>query len=276
MKVAIIGCGYVGSEVARLWKAAGDEVTVTTTTPEKREQLQAIASEVFILTGNDLAQLKQLVANQDLILLSVAPRQRNSENYRQTYLETAENLMTAIGTTSKVKQLIYTSSYGIINNTSGDLVDETVAVNPVSETSKIMYQTEQVLQKASTIELKTCIFRLSGIYGKNRELIKIFQKRPGTTQPGTGENYTNWVHLDDIVGAIAFAREKQLQGIYNLNSDQVLTSKEFFDNLFQAHNLPSITWDSSQPSTRSFNLKLDNQKLKNAGFKFQHPQIKFI
>jgi nucleoside-diphosphate-sugar epimerase len=276
MKIAIIGCGYVGSEVARLWKAAGDEVTVTTTTPEKKEQLQAIASEVVILTGNDLPSLQKVVAEQDIILLSVGAKQRTPEGYRQAYLETAENLMSAIGNSSKVKQLIYTSSYGIISNTSGDLVDEKVAVNPVSETSKIMYQTEQVLQQASTSELKTCIFRLSGIYGKNRELIKIFQKRPGTTQPGTGENYTNWVHLDDIVRAIAFAREKQLQGIYNLNSDQVLTSKEFFDNLFQAHNLPSITWDSSQPSTRSFNLKLDNQKLKNAGFKFKYPQIQFI
>jgi nucleoside-diphosphate-sugar epimerase len=276
MKIAIIGCGYVGSEVARLWKAAGDEVTVTTTTPEKKEQLQAIASEVVILTGNDLPSLQKVVAEQDIILLSVGAKQRTPEGYRQAYLETAENLMSAIGNSSKVKQLIYTSSYGIISNTSGDLVDEKVAVNPVSETSKIMYQTEQVLQQASTSELKTCIFRLSGIYGAGRELIKIFQKRAGTTQPGTGKNYTNWVHLDDIVRAIAFAREKQLQGIYNLNSDQVLTSKEFFDNLFQAHNLPSITWDSSQPSTRSFNLKLDNQKLKNAGFKFQHPQIKFI
>ncbi|MGL5939183.1 MAG: NAD-dependent epimerase/dehydratase family protein [Waterburya sp.] len=276
MKVAIIGCGYVGSEVARLWKAAGDEVTVTTTTPEKREQLQAIASEVVILTGNDLPSLQKVVAEKDIILLSVGAKQRTAEGYRQAYLETAENLMSAIGNNSKVKQLIYTSSYGIINNTSGDLVDETVAVNPVSEGNKIMYQTEQVLQKTLTSELKTCIFRLSGIYGQGRELSKIFQKRAGTTQPGTGENYTNWVHLDDIVRAIAFAREKQLEGIYNLNSDQVLTSKEFFNNLFQAHNLPSIIWDTSQPSTRSFNLKLDNQKLKNAGFKFQHPQIEFI
>ncbi|MGL5078000.1 MAG: NAD-dependent epimerase/dehydratase family protein [Waterburya sp.] len=276
MKVAIIGCGYVGSEVARLWKAAGDEVTVTTTTPEKKEQLQAIASEVVILTGNDLLSLQKIVAEQDLVLLSVGAKQRTAEGYRQAYLETAENLISAIGITSKVKQLIYTSSYGIINNTSGDLVDEKVAVNPVSETNKIMYQTEQVLQKTLRSELKTCIFRLSGIYGQGRELSKIFQKRAGTTQPGTGENYTNWVHLDDIVGAISFAREKQLEGIYNLNSDQVLTSKEFFNNLFQAHNLPSITWDISQPSTRSFNLKLDNQKLKNAGFKFQHPQIEFI
>jgi nucleoside-diphosphate-sugar epimerase len=275
MKVAIIGCGYVGSEVARLWQTAGDEVTVTTTTPEKQQQLQAIASEVVVLTGNDLASLKEVVADKDLVLLSVGAKQRTPEGYRQAYLETAENLMTAIST-SKVKQLIYTSSYGIISDTSGNLVDETVVVNPVSESSKIMYQTEQVLQKASTRDLKTCIFRLSGIYGQGRELIKIFQKRAGTTQPGTGENYTNWVHLDDIVRAIAFAREKQLEGIYNLNSDQVLTSKEFFDNLFQAHNLPLITWDSSQPSTRSFNLKLSNQKLKNAGFKFQHPQIEFI
>lgn len=276
MKVAIIGCGYVGSQVARLWHAAGDKVTVTTTTPDKQEQLQEIAAKVVILTGDNLANFRKLVQEQDVILLSVAPKQRGGETYAKTYLETAENLVKAIDSRSQLKQLIYTSSYGIINDMSGDVVDETVVINPVSDKSKILYQTEQVLISASTPQLKTCILRLSGIYGKGRELIKIFHKRAGTTQLGTGDNYTNWVHLEDIVRAIAFARQQQLDGIYNVNSDQILTSKDFFAQLFQAHNLPGITWDSTQTASRSLNLKLSNQKIKAAGFKFQHPLIEFI
>lgn len=275
MKVAIIGCGYVGSAVARLWQETGHEVTVTTTTPHKKTQLQAIASEVVVLTGNDLANLKQVVADRDLVLLSVAAKQRTPEIYRQAYLETAKNVIAAIRDTPGVKQLIYTSSYGILSNKNGDTIDETVSVDPSTEGGKIMYQTEQALLSVSEPQIKTCIFRLSGIYGKGRELIKIFKKRAGTTQPGAGEDYTNWVHLDDIVGAIAFAREKQLQGIYNLTSDEVLTTKEFFHNLFQAYNLPHITWDKEQASTRPYNMRLSNQKLKDAGYKFIYPQIQF-
>ena len=273
MKAAIIGCGYVGSAVARLWHTE-NEVTVTTTTPDKSQILQAIASEVVVLSGNELESLKQVVADRDVVLLSVGAKQRTPETYRQAYLETAKNLVAAIKDTS-VKQLIYTSSYGILSNQSGDLIDETVSVNPSSEFGKILYKTEQVLSSVPE-EIKTCIFRLSGIYGPGRELIKIFRGLAGKTRPGTGEDYTNWVHLYDIARAIDFAREKQLQGIYNLNSDEILTTKEFFHNLFQAHNLPPVTWDSSQSSIRTYNLKLSNQKIKDTGFELAHPKIEFV
>ncbi|MGL5831649.1 MAG: NAD-dependent epimerase/dehydratase family protein [Waterburya sp.] len=276
MKLAIIGCGYVGKAVARLWHEAGNEVTVTTTTADKVEELQAIATRVVVLEGQDFERLKQVVANQDVVLLSVGSKQRTPEVYRQAYLETAQNLMMAIKASGGVKQLIYTSSYGIINHQGGDTVDETVVVNPQDEFGEILAQTEQVVLLSLKDQFKTCILRLAGIYGSGRELIKIFRRIAGTTRPGTGESYTNWVHLEDIVGAINFAKDHQLQGIYHLNSDESMTSKEFFQRLFTAHNLPAVTWDSSQTSSRTYNLKLSNQKLKNAGFTLAHPNIEFI
>lgn len=274
MKLAIIGCGYVGSAVARLWHQAGHEVTVTTTTPAKQQQLQAIASKVAVVTGNDLTGLKQIVAERDVVLLSVGSKQRTPETYRQAYLETAQNVVAAIRATPGVKQLIYTSSYGILKNNSGATIDETVTVEPKDEFSAILHQTEQELLSVPESEFRTCILRLAGIYGPQRELIKIFRRVAGSTRPGSGREYTNWIHLEDIVRAIDFVRAKQLQGIYHLNSDEVLTLKEFFERLFSVHNLPPVTWDSSQ-STRTSNIKLSNQKIEDAGFKLAHPQIEF-
>lgn len=275
MKLVIIGCGYVGSRVARLWYEAGHEVTVTTTTPEKVSGFQAIANKVVVLTGNDLEGLKKLVVDQDLVLVSVGSKKRTPDLYRQAYLETIRNVITAINATSGVKQLIYTSSYGIINDKSGNTIDETVMVRPKDEFGEILHQTEQEILSVPETEFKTCILRLAGIYGVGREIIKIFRRVAGTTRPGTGGDYTNWVHVEDIVRAIDFAKDKQLQGIYHLNSDQVLTTKEFFQRLFLAHDLPSVAWDTSQSSSRSYNMKLSNQKLKDAGFELAHPQIEF-
>lgn len=275
MRVAIIGCGYVGSAVAKLWHERGIKVTVTTTTPEKQEQLQAIASQVVVLVGANLTALQQLVAQQDVIVLCAGAKQRTQEAYRQAYLTTAQNLVTAIQQTPTVKQLIYTSSYGILGDQQGETIDETAIPQPNSEYSEILNQTEQVILSVPESTAKTCILRLSGIYGKNRELIKIFGKISGTTRPGAGTEYTNWVHLDDIVGAINFAVQQQLQGIYHLASDRIYTTKEFFSRLFATHNLPDITWDSSQPSTRAYNMKLSNQKIKSAGYQFLYPDIEF-
>ena len=274
MRIAVIGCGYVGSAVANLWHRLGEEVTVTTTTPSKKGVLKTVASEVVVLTGDDEAGLKDLVADKDVVLLSVGAKQRTPETYRQAYLETANNIVAAIRATGNVRQLIYTGSYGVLGSQKTTVVDETAIPNPGSEFGEILAETEQVLLSVSPSEFKTCILRLSGIYGYGRELIKIFSRVAGTTRPGKGDDYTNWVHLDDIVGAIDFAKRKQLHGIYNLASE-VLTTREFFTRLLEAHNLPNVTWDESQPSNRSYSMKLSSQKIKDAGYEFIHPEIEF-
>ena len=120
-----------------------------------------------------------------------------------------------------------------------------------------------------------CVLRLAGIYGEGRELIKIFRNWAGTTRPGKGDDYSNWIHLKDIVNGIEFVRQKQLTGIYNLTSDEVLTTGEFFDRLFAKHNLPPIIWDATRTSVRAYNTRLSNQKLKNEGYQLLHPQILF-
>ena len=273
MRIAVIGCGYVGSAVANLWHRLGEDVTVTTTTPNKTEVLNTIASEVVVLDGNNLAGLKDLVTNKDVVLLSVGAKQRTLETYQQAYLATANNVMAAIRATGNVRQLIYTGSYGILGNQKNTIVDETAIPNPRSEFGEILAKTERVLL-SSPSEFKTCILRLSGIYGPGRELTKIYSRVAGTTRPGKGEDYTNWVHLDDIVGAIDFAKRKQLHGIYNLASE-VMTTKEFFTKLFETHNLPNVIWDESQPSNRSYNMKLSSQKIKDTGYEFIHPKIEF-
>lgn len=277
MKALIIGCGYVGSRMARLWHRQEIEVTVTTTTNTKKLQLQEIASKVLVLTSNDLDAVQAAIVNQDVVLLTVGAKEGSEAGYQKAYLDSAQNIATAIKSSSSVKQLIYTSSYGILSNQTGDLVDESILVNPVTAKGKIMHQAEKSLLGADNYQrnLRTCIFRLSGIYGEGRELIKIFQKRAGTTQPGVGADFTNWVHVNDIVGAISHAQKHQLKGIYNLTSDEILTTKEFFQRLFQTHNLEQIKWDSSKPSARPYHLKLSNQKLKNSGFEFAHPTIEF-
>lgn len=275
MRLAIIGCGYVGSRVASLWHTAGHEVTVTTTTPEKVASLQAIAAKVIVLKGNDKFTLRQVVADRDVILLSIGSKQRTPEVYRQTYLETAQNLVGAIQASPGVKQIIYTGSYGMINNKSGDTIDETAIVQPKDEFGEILAGTERVLLNAANQNLKTCILRLAGIYGEGRELIKIFARVAGTTRPGSGSSLTNWVHVEDIVRAIDFAMKQQLGGVYHLNSDETMTTKEFLGQLFAVHNLPSVTWDSTQTATRGYNIKLSNQKIKDAGFEFAHPEIEF-
>ncbi|WP_414530719.1 SDR family oxidoreductase [Nodularia chucula] len=274
MNIAIIGCGYVGCAVAELWQQKMTlMITATTTTPERVPTLQKVAQKVFVTTGNDREGLKSVLENQDIVLLSVGAKGINL--YEEAYLKTAQTLVEILPDIPSIKQLIYTGSYSVYGDRQGDWVDEETVISPSNEQGKILQATENVLLAASSEKLRVCILRLGGIYGPNRELMKIFSRVPGTTRPGNGEDIANWIHLDDIVGGIEFARRQHLQGIYNLVDDAYLSTGLLLDTLMAKYDLPPVKWDSKAKSNRPYNAKVSNQKIKQAGYKLIHPQIIF-
>ncbi|HIK28361.1 MAG: SDR family oxidoreductase [Oscillatoriaceae bacterium SKW80] len=271
MKIAIVGCGYVGGAVARQWHQQAHEVTATTTTPKRVATLQEVATRVIVARGDDKVALQEAVQNQEIVLLSVGAKSSNL--YEETYLTTAKNLVAAIKEAASVKQLIYTSSCTVYGDKNNQWVDEETPLAPMTKNGEILAETEQVLLQAASENLRVCILRLAGIYGPGRELTKIFQNVFGTVRPGSGDYFTNWIHLDDIVGALEFVRSRQLQGIYNLADDECLTGKELLDRLSDRYGLPKVMWDASLQSSRPYKARISNAKIKKAGYKLIHPQI---
>ncbi|HEY9690757.1 MAG TPA: SDR family oxidoreductase [Oculatellaceae cyanobacterium] len=285
MNIAIIGCGYVGTAVARHWQQEKNyTITVTTTSEQRIPELEKIANQVVVINGDDELALRSLLQNQDVVVVSVAPkrarvatpqeyRKIEANPYEQTYLRTAQTIVAALQHTPRVKQLIYTGSYSVYGDRNGESVDEQSPVKPANNNGQILFDTEQILLQASHENLKVCILRLGGIYGSGRELVKIFSSWAGTTRPGKGEYVTNWIHLDDIVSAIDFALTHQLQGTYNLVNDVPMLGRELIDWVLESHNLPKVTWDESADEVRPYNARVSNQKIKMAGYKLIHPKI---
>ncbi|MBD2344578.1 SDR family oxidoreductase [Anabaena subtropica] len=274
MNITIIGCGYVGNAIAQYWRQNPNLViTATTTTPERVTELQKIAHKVVVTQGNELDKLVSTLQNQDVVLLSVGAK--GADLYETAYLNTAKTVVAALQQNSSVKQLIYTGTYSVYGDRNGEWVDEETPAIPTSRNAEILKETEDILLAASDEQLRVCILRLGGIYGPGRELIKIFSRVPGTTRPGDGSDITNWIHLDDIVAAIEFVYQNQLQGIYNLVDDGYLTIKKLLDSLMDYHNLPKVIWDDTLKSNRLCNAKVANQKIKEAGYKIIHQRIIF-
>ncbi len=276
MKIAIIGCGYVGKAIAQKWYSQGHQLTLTTTSSSKIVELEDFAARVEVFKTSDLSRLIQICQGQDTIVVTVGSKGRTEENYRLAYLKTAQNLQKALADNQTVKQVIYTGSYSIVGNHDGAWVDETTPDKPPHIFAEILLATEKELMKMATEQLQVCILRLGGIYGENREIIKIFRNAMGQTRAGDGSEYGNWSHLEDIVEGIEFARENKLNGLYNLVSDEPMQRKVMLDKLAQIYNLPPVIWDDSQPSTRVFDVRVSNQKIKSLGFRFKYPQVKLV
>lgn len=273
MTIAILGCGYVGQAIARYWQQQGQVVTATTTTPDRLPELSAIATSAKLVQGHDYNAVEALIVAQATVLVSLGAPRRDA--YAETYLQTAKTLAQAVHNLGDraPKHIIYTGSYAVYGDQQGAWVTETTPVRPANENGQVLAETEEILLDLATPKRPVCIFRLGGICGPGREVVKIFRQAAGTTRPGKGEDVSNWIHLDDIVGAIAFAQQQRLDGIYNLVHDQPLTQAELLQRVFTKHNLPLVTWDPNQTSPRPYNARVSNQKLKQAGYAFRYRDI---
>ncbi len=72
MNIAIVGAAYTGLAAIKYLKNLGHTVSVTTTKESRKEELEAIADKVFVMLGSDRDQMKELLANQDILVLTVA------------------------------------------------------------------------------------------------------------------------------------------------------------------------------------------------------------
>jgi nucleoside-diphosphate-sugar epimerase len=278
-RAVILGCGYVGTAMARYWQSQGLMVTATTTTPTRIAELEAIAPRAVIVQGDDPEALTDVLQDQDVLLVSVgAPR---ADAYAETYLHTAQTLAQVLPKTP-VQQVIYTGSYAVYGDRQGEWVTEETPIAPPDAKGEILAETEQILLSLDGQPVgqtgnprQVCVFRLGGIYGPGRELIKIFGRAAGTTRPGTGSDISNWIHLEDIVRAIDWGRSHHLQGLYNLVQDEPQTVKTLLDTLMATHGCKPVHWDPAQTSTRPYNARVSNQKLKTTGFTFLHPTLEY-
>lgn len=263
MRVGILGCGYVGKAVANQWKQKGHLVSVTTRKAERRAELELIADSVFVIQNG---HLKTFLEQQEIILISVAP---DSSDYHATYLETARQVKEHLNSCACLKQIIYTSSASVYGERQGAWVDEDSPLRPSRFETSILVETEKALLSCQSDRRKVCILRLGGIYGPGREMHKRLLQMQGRPFPGNGESFTNLIHLQDIVKAIDFSLEHQLNGIYNVCQDDHPLRKDLYNQLSLQYSLSPVQWDPQIESLHGGNKRVSNRKLKDLGFIFE-------
>jgi nucleoside-diphosphate-sugar epimerase len=270
----ILGCGYVGLAWAKLRGASG--LTVTTTNPDRLPELSPLADRVVVIQGNDSAGLKTLLSEADRLIICVGAQR--SVPYAESYLTTAQTIAAIVPQLPKLQHLVYTSSASVYGDYAGAWVTETNPLQPATDNTKVLAETEAVYLGLNDLGLNSSAFaatvlRLSGIYGPGRSLDRIFSRAAGTTRPGDGQAPANWVHRDDIAAAIDWVLAHNLSGLYNVTNDEPPTQQQILDWVCQRYQLAPVTWDPSQPSPRNYNARVSNDKLKRTGFQFQHRSV---
>ena len=264
MRIAVIGCGYLGSAAAALWTRQGHAVTATTRRPERLKQLAQVAQKAVLYFGKDEEELRLLVEANDLILVSIGAD--SPDHYETAYLQTAR-MMRHLATTRKIqKRLIYTSSASVYGDHHGYWVDEASELRATSDQGKILIQAESLYLSLQDLGWHVAILRLAEIYGPEREIVD--KVRRGIGHP---EYFTNMVHRDDAAAAIVYLCQQDLQGIFNLADDDHPTRREMAEQVSAQHGIAVAPPEATMQRAYSGNKRISNHKVKSVGFAFQYP-----
>ena len=265
MKIAVIGCGYLGSAAAARYTQEGHAVTATTRRPERLKQLSEVAQKAALYFGKDEEELRLLVEANELILVTIGAD--SPDHYEAAYLQTAR-MMRHLATTHKMRRrLIYTSSASVYGDHHGYWVDEASELRSQTDQGKVLIQAESLYLSLQDLGWHVAILRLAEIYGPGRELVD--KVRKGVSH---SDSFTNMIHRDDAAAAIVYLSQQDLQGIFNLADDDHPTRQELAEQVSTQQGLSVPTPpEGVMQRTHSGNKRVSNHKIKSVGFTFQYP-----
>ena len=273
---AILGCGYVGKEVARAWKQEGHALWATTTRRERLAELAELVETPLIFDSTDASTSLAFTADLDGILVSFAPSKGSEVDlgqYRETFLGGLQQLVEALDQrpSNTPLQIVHLSSCGVYGNRHGALTNETAPIADNHPVNQVLLQSEEMMGSIRSDRINVCILRLGGIYGPGRDIPSMLLSAAGGLVQRNGLNVPCWIHLDDIVRCVCFAFDQVLNDTYNLVNDTQLSGQELTDRLCEPAGLPLAKWLTIDTSDRILNARVSNEKLKRTGFTFNHP-----
>lgn len=263
MKTIIFGCGYLGTEVAKLLLTKGSAVHVFRRSSEALSRLEALGCHPIQGDMTNSQDFNQFTAAFDYVINVSASGGGDAEACRKVYHEGNKNILAWLKH-FPCRKFVYTSSTSVYAQNDGSWVDETSPAEPKVETSCVLRETEKLLLAAAP-QIETTVLRLAGIYGPGRGfyLKKFLSGEPLASVDA--ERYSNVIHLEDAALAIVLSLEFGQPGaIYNITDNEPAQFSEMFQWFSEQTKTPiPKTTEQIPPSTRkrgSSNKRISNRK----------------
>ena len=278
-KVFIAGCGYIGTRVAGIWKAAGAEVTCLVRSPEHRA---ALDSEGFITRScsfDDPAGIPALDIADCVLYYFVPPPGGGTADSR------ARHFCSTLSRSAPPARIIYMSATSVYSEQNGGTVTELSDTSPTAAMGKRRLDAEAAFREyGAANNVPVIILRVSGIYGPGRlPLMQISQGQPLLREEESGPS--NRIHADDLARICCAAAEQGSAGdIFNVSDGHPSSMTTYFNACADALGYPrqpQVTMEEARQvmsplmfSYVSESRVVDsNRMLEQLGVSLQYPTI---
>lgn len=205
----ILGCGYLGLRVAKLWLERGIAVAAVTRSEERAEQWKAMGIRPIIADVTDRQSLQSLKAQGPFegIFHAVGLDRKSGRSMEEVYIGGLANVL-AVVKDHVTGPFLFVSSSSVYAHEDGGWVDETTVPNATSGSGKIVLDAENTLRAARP---DAVILRFAGIYGPER-LLRGPAIAKGEPIPVDPDKWLNLIHVDDGARLVDLAWEYSQEG----------------------------------------------------------------
>ena len=274
INIFCFGFGQVAESFIKKLKFEKIDFELNTTSREKTKDkiFEDISYKSFNLSETMFdVELLEKLKYADYVLISIAPV--NGEDIVLKHLSKNFKFL-------NLKWITYLSATSVYGNHDGNWVDETSVTNPTSLNGKNRLNAEKVwIEITKNQGLPTQIFRLSGIYSNNFNILK--RLKSGEAKIINKKNhFFSRIHVDDIANVLHKSMTNFKNGeIYNISDDKPASNEELIMYGIKLLGIkkPEIleVEDIKSEMLKNFykdSKKVSNKKMKNHfSYKLKYP-----
>lgn len=223
-KVFIVGCGYIGGRVGRLFINQGANVTCLVRSDDHKARLTADGITAVVCNLDDPAPIPLLDTSDSTLLYFVPPPGGGTIDTR------ARNFCAQLAFSAPPATIVYTSATSVYSETGGGVVTESSPTIPASAMGKRRLDAEAAFREYGALSGSSIIIlRVSGIYGPGRlPQMQILQRQPLLREEESGPS--NRIHADDLARVCVAATVKGKNGdIFNVSDGSPSSMTSYFN-----------------------------------------------
>ncbi len=244
MTKLIVGCGYLGTRVARAWLVEGHPVFALTRSSERAELLRqaCITPVVADVTDPNVHLCLPVV---ETVLYSVGfDRSGRTRAGGEPLFNASRHNVQVVGLqrvldaiSSATRRIIYISSTGVYAQRDGGWVNEESSATAEHDSGAACLEAEATLA-SHTLASRAVILRLAALYGAGR-LPRLADLLAGKPLAGAGDAYLNLIQADDAVAVILAAeRAAEPSPRYCVSDGHPVQRGKFYAELARLTNAP--------------------------------------
>lgn len=255
----VVGCGYLGSRVARRWLARGDRVVGITRSPARAALLASAGIEPDVLdvaaADPDWAGLVARRGCPTTVFWAVGFDRSAGASAADVHVTGLHRLLDALAAGGCRPRVIFSSSTGVWGDEEGGTVSEATPVRPSREAGRVLVEAEALL--AGHPAGPGTALRFAGLYGPDR-LPRLADLRAGRPISADPESWLNLVHVDDAAAVVeAVADAASPRGLYVVSDGRPVLRRSWYTRLAELAGGPPPSWDATAPRSRGGDKRVD-------------------